>query len=253
MDMEKLRPPRVILSANGAVLAGRAALGALALGALALGACRGGSRTEASPSPSTSPAAAGPSLAPADDRPVILFVGTSLTAGLGLDPEEAYPALVQEKIDAAGLRYRVVNAGVSGESSAGARRRMGWLMRQPVAVLVVETGANDGLRGQDPDATRESIQAIFDEAKRQKPPPKFVLAAMEALPNYGEDYRRRFRAVYPELAKANGATLVPFLLDGVAGEARLNQPDGIHPTAEGQALVAANVWKSLRPLLTPRP
>jgi acyl-CoA thioesterase-1 len=187
--------------------------------------------------------------APADGRPVILFVGTSLTAGLGLDPDEAFPALLQHRIDAAGLRYRVVNAGVSGETSAGARRRLGWLLRQPVAVLVLETGANDGLRGQDPVATRENIQAIFDEAKRQQPSPKLVLAGMEALPNYGEDYRRRFRAIYPELARANHATLVPFLLDGVAGEARLNQPDGIHPTAEGHALVAANVWKSLRPLL----
>ncbi len=239
--MKSFRPPRSILSANGALLAGLALLGGLALGA-----CRGGGRTEASPSPSASATA----VAAADDRPVVLFVGTSLTAGLGLDPSEAYPALVQEKIDAAGLRYRVVNAGVSGETSAGARRRMAWLLRQPVAVLVVETGANDGLRGQEPEATRENIQAIFDEAKRQQPAPKLVLAAMEALPNYGEDYRRRFRAIYPELARANGATLVPFLLDGVAGEARLNQPDGIHPTAEGHALVAATVWKSLRPVLT---
>jgi acyl-CoA thioesterase-1 len=126
---------------------------------------------------------------------------------------------------------------------------MGWLMRQPVAVLLVETGANDGLRGQDPAATRENIQAILDEARRQSPPPKLVLAAMEALPNYGEEYRRRFRALYPELARANGATLVPFLLDGVAGDARLNQADGIHPTAEGQRRVAENVWKVLRPLL----
>jgi len=240
--MKSFRPPRNILSANGALLAGLALLGSLALGG-----CRGGGRTEASPAPKASPAAA--AAAAADDRPVILFVGTSLTAGLGLDPSEAYPGLVQEKIDAAGQRYRVVNAGVSGETSAGARRRLGWLLKRPVAVLVVETGANDGLRGQDPAATRENIQAIFDEACRQTPPPKLVLAGMEALPNYGEDYRRRFRAIYPELARANGATLVPFLLDGVAGEARLNQPDGIHPTAEGHALVAATVWKSLRPLL----
>ena len=190
-----------------------------------------------------------PSAATADDRPVVLFVGTSLTAGLGLDPSEAFPALVQQKIDAAGLRYRVVNAGVSGETSAGARRRMGWLMRQPVAVLVVETGANDGLRGQDPAATRENIQAILDEARGQQPPPKVVIAAMEALPNYGEGYRRRFRAIYPQIASANRATLVPFLLDGVAGDPTLNQPDGIHPTAEGHARVAENVWKALRPLL----
>ena len=143
----------------------------------------------------------------------------------------------------------MVNAGVSGETSAGAERRLGWLMRQPVAVLVLETGANDGLRGQDPDATRASIQSILDEARRQSPPPKLVLAAMEALPNYGDAYRRRFRAIYPELAKRNGATLLPFLLDGVAGDPKLNQPDGIHPTAEGHARVAENVWRVLRPLL----
>jgi acyl-CoA thioesterase-1 len=180
---------------------------------------------------------------------VILFLGTSLTAGLGLDPKQAYPALVQQKIDAAGLRYRVVNAGVSGETSAGARRRLEWLMRQPVAVLVLETGANDGLRGQDPDTTRANIQAILDEARRRDPPPRLVLAAMEALPNYGEGYRRRFRAIYPELARANGATLLPFLLEGVAGDPALNQPDGIHPTAEGHERIAETVWKALRPIL----
>jgi acyl-CoA thioesterase-1 len=185
----------------------------------------------------------------ADDRPVILFVGTSLTAGLGLDPSEAYPALVQARLDAAGLRYRVVNAGVSGETSAGALRRVDWLLRQPVAVLVLETGANDGLRGQDPDATRANIQSILDEARRHQPPPRLVLAAMEAPPNYGEAYRRRFRAVYPELAKANAVTLLPFLLGGVAGDPALNQPDGIHPTAAGHARIAETVWKALRPVL----
>jgi acyl-CoA thioesterase-1 len=230
-----------MISANPATLAG------LALVCLTLPGCRGGARPEPSRTAAASPApVAG---APADARPVILFVGTSLTAGLGLDPSEAFPALVQQKIDAAGLRYRVVNAGVSGETSAGARRRVGWLMRQPVAVLVLETGANDGLRGQDPEATRENIQAVLDEARRQRPLPKLVLAAMEALPNYGEEYRRHFRAIYPALAEANGATLVPFLLDGVAGDPRLNQPDGIHPTAEGHKRVADNVWKALRPLL----
>ena len=224
-----------------------AALAALAfLSPTANVACRG-ARPEPTPSPSPSPSA---SVArSSDDRPVILFAGTSLTAGLGLDPSEAYPALVQEKLDAAGLRYRVVNAGVSGETSAGARRRIEWLLRQPVAVLVLETGANDSLRGQDPDATRANIQAILDAAHRQVPPPRLVLAAMEALPNYGEAYRRRFRAIYPELAKANGATLLPFMLEGVAGEPGLNQPDGIHPTAQGHAKIAENVWKTLRPIL----
>ena len=220
----------------------------VAILALALAGCRGDPRAEPGPAAAAPQASPRPSPVP-DDRPVVLFVGTSLTAGLGLDPSEAFPALLQEKIDAAGLRYRVVNAGVSGETSAGARRRMGWLLRQPVAVLVVETGANDGLRGQDPDATRENIQAILDEARRQAPPPRLVVAAMEALPNYGQDYRRRFRALYPALAEKNGATLVPFLLEGVAGEPGLNQADGVHPTAEGQKVVAENVWRVLRPVL----
>jgi len=224
------------------------ALAALAVAA-PLVACRGERPKEGGAARETrQPQTAAPSVA-AVDLPVILFVGTSLTAGYGVDPSEAYPALIQQKIDAAGLRYRVANAGVSGETSAGARRRMDWLLRQEVAVLVVETGANDGLRAQDPDATRENIQAILDRARRQEPPPKLVLVAMEAPPNYGEEYRRRFRALYPELARRNGALLIPFLLDGVAGVAALNQADGIHPTAEGHRRVADNVWKALRPLL----
>jgi acyl-CoA thioesterase-1 len=216
--------------------------------------CQGGSPSpdmSATAAPTPPPTAGGGAGAheEAEDRPVILFVGTSLTAGYGLDPAEAYPARIQEMLDAAGLDYRVVNAGVSGETSAGALRRMDWLLRQPVAVLVLETGANDGLRGQDPEATRANIQGIFDRARRQDPPPQLVLVAMEALPNYGEDYRKRFRAIYPELAEANGAALVPFFLEGVAGRTELNQADGIHPTAEGHARVAENVWKVLEPLL----
>lgn len=154
---------------------------------------------------------------PPADAPAIVFLGDSLTAGYGLDPDQAYPALIQRKIDKAGLRYRVVNAGVSGETSAGARRRVEWLLAQPVAVLVVETGGNDGLRGQDPAATADNIQAIIDRARRPPSPPKVLLVAMEALPNYGPDYVRRFRGIYPQLAKRNGLVLVPFLLDGVAG------------------------------------
>jgi len=191
-----------------------------------------------------------------DGRPRILCLGTSLTAGLGLDPSQAWPALLQTRIDKAGLRFLVVNAGSSGETSAGARRRIDWLMKQPVAVLVVETGANDGLRGQDPEATRQNIQAIFDHTRRQSPAPTLVLAGMQAPPNLGRDYTRRFAAVFPELAKKNDAALVPFLLEGVAGVPRLNQADGIHPTAEGQRVLADNVWKVLRPLLEgvrPRP
>ena len=184
-----------------------------------------------------------------DDRPVILFVGTSLTAGYGLEITESFPAVFQRKLDAEGLHYRAVNAGVSGETSAGALRRIDWLLRQPVAVLVLETGANDGLRGQDPEATRANIQAIFDRARQQEPPPKLALVAMEALPNYGVDYTEEFRAIYPKVAEANDVLLLPFLLDGVAGDPELNLPDGIHPNARGQERVAENLWRSLEPLL----
>jgi acyl-CoA thioesterase-1 len=227
----------------------------LGLGVLAaLVGCGGGSRSDrtlASP-PAVAPPATPAAPAVVDERPVLLFVGTSLTAGYGLDQSDAFPAVFQRKLDDAGLGYRVVNAGVSGETSAGALRRMDWLLRQEVAILVLETGANDGLRGQDPEATRSNIQAIFDRARRQQPPPDLALVAMETLPNYGAHYRRRFRATYPELAEANGAVLIPFLLEGVAGDPKLNQADGIHPTADGQKRVAANIWKALEPLLTER-
>jgi acyl-CoA thioesterase-1 len=183
---------------------------------------------------------------------LVVFVGTSLTAGFGLsDPSLAYPALIQRKIDSLGLRLRVVNAGVSGETSAGALRRIDWVLgRGRVAVLMVETGANDGLRGQDPDSTRANIQAIFDRAKASNPPPRLVLTGMEAMPNLGDDYTRRFRALFPEVARANGAAFIPFLLEGVAGVDSLNQGDGIHPTPRGQEIVAETVWRVLRPVVT---
>lgn len=212
-----------------------------------LSACGGGSRTPAA-SPSPAGAEATPST-PAK-RPLVLFVGTSLTAGYGLDPAEAYPARIQEKIDQAGLPHRVINAGVSGDTSAGARRRIDWLIAtQPVSVLVVETGANDGLRGIAPADVRANIQAIFDRARQQSPPPILVLVGMAAPPNLGSRYADAFRAMYPELARKNGAVFVPFLLEGVAGVPRLNLPDGVHPTAEGQRRVADTVWKHLQPLL----
>jgi acyl-CoA thioesterase I len=186
---------------------------------------------------------------PTDEEPIILCLGTSLTAGDGLVLEQAYPALLQERIHAEGLRYRVVNAGVSGETSAGALSRIDWLLRRKVAVLVLETGANDGLRGQDPEAMRANIQAILDRAARETPPPRVLLVGMATLTNYGADYARRFRSVFPELARKNGAALLPFLLEGVAGVRELNLADGLHPNAEGQRRVAENVWKALRPML----
>jgi acyl-CoA thioesterase I len=179
------------------------------------------------------------------DRPIVLFLGTSLTAGYGLSNQAlAYPALIQAKLDSAGREFRVVNAGVSGESSAGALARIDWLLQQnPAAVLVIETGANDGLRGQDPDSVRGRIQQIIDHARRLSPPPRIVLLGMQALPNLGAGYARRFSAIYPALARANDAVLVPFLLQDVAGVDSLNQDDGIHPTATGQRILAENVWR----------
>jgi acyl-CoA thioesterase-1 len=183
------------------------------------------------------------------ERPTVVFLGTSLTAGYGLQPEDAYPALLQEKIDSAGLSYRVVNAGVSGETSAGARRRIDWLLREPVSVLVVETGANDGLRGLPADSLRANIQAILDRARELQPAPRVVLIGMKIPPNYGQAYSRQFEAIYPELAKTYDAELVPFLLQDVGGVAELNQPDGVHPTAQGQQRMAETVWRVLEPVL----
>jgi acyl-CoA thioesterase I len=181
--------------------------------------------------------------------PLILVVGTSLTAGLGLDPSEAYPAVLQAKIDSAGFRYQVVNRGVSGETSAGALQRVDWLFRQRVAVLILETGANDGLRGLDPDSLRSNIEAIVRRARRQDPPPAILLLGMEALPNMGSDYGARFRSAYRDAARQLGVPLVPFLLEGVGGYDSLNQEDGIHPTAAGQRRVADLIWPALLPLL----
>ncbi len=213
--------------------------------AVLLAAC-GGSRGSGAGNAAGRPAVPPPASS-RDSRPAIVFLGTSLTAGYGLsDPSQAYPALIQAKLDSAGRPFRVINAGISGESSAGALSRIDWLLRRDtVAVLVLETGANDGLRGQNPDSVRARIQDIFDRARRASPPPRLVLAGMEAMPNLGQDYVRRFRAIYPEAARQNRALLVPFLLAGVAGVDSLNQGDGIHPTAAGQRIVAETVWKVL--------
>jgi acyl-CoA thioesterase-1 len=188
-----------------------------------------------------------------EGRATVLFVGTSLTAGLGLDPDDAFPALIQQKIDSAGLPFRTVNAGNSGETAAGARRRVEtWLIRQPFDVVVLETGSNDMLRGQSVDSTRASIQAIVDTLRAVKPGVPIVLAGMYALPNLGEAYGKRFRAMYTDLAREDGLVLIPFLLDGVGGHPELNQQDGMHPNEEGEKIVAANVWKVLEPVLRAR-
>jgi acyl-CoA thioesterase-1 len=190
-----------------------------------------------------------PALTALTALPAVLFLGTSLTAGYGLEPEEAYPAVIQEKIDSTGWAFRVINAGESGETSAGGLRRLDWLLRQPIAVLVIELGANDGLRGQDVDAMRANLQEIMDRTRAAHPDVRIVLAGMESPPNMGGQYTSAFRAVFPALARANDVTLIPFLLDGVAAVPALNQADGIHPTAEGQRRVAEVVWRYLAPVL----
>jgi acyl-CoA thioesterase-1 len=177
------------------------------------------------------------------------MVGTSLTAGLGLDPEEAYPALLQRKADSAGYHVTIVNAGLSGETSAGALRRMDWLLRGPADVVVIETGANDGLRGLDVDSTRANLRAIVDKVKAARPGARIVLAQMEAPPNLGAKYTAAFSAMYQNVARDEGVSVMPFLLRGVAGVTGLNQPDGIHPNERGEQIVANNVWETLGPLL----
>jgi acyl-CoA thioesterase-1 len=182
-------------------------------------------------------------------EPTVVFMGTSLTAGYGLaDPGQAYPALLARRADSLGLAVRVVNAGLSGETSAGALRRVDWVLRGPVDAFVLETGANDGLRGLDVDSTRANIVAAIRRVRALRPAARILLVQMEAPPNLGADYTSRFRAIYPATAKSEGVTLLPFLLEDVAGRAALNQPDGVHPTAEGARRVADTLWPALEPL-----
>ena len=185
----------------------------------------------------------------AASQPVVLFLGTSLTAGQGVALEDAYPAVIQRKIDSAGFDARVVNAGVSRETSAGGLRRLAWLLRQRVDILVLELGANDGLRGQDVDSMRANLQQIIDRTRAAYPDAEIVIAGMEAPPNLGDAYTSEFRRVFRELAEANDASLIPFLLQDVAGDRELNQADGIHPTERGHRIMAETVWRALQELL----
>ena len=186
--------------------------------------------------------------------PSILILGTSLSAGYGIDISESWPSRLQKRIDSAGLSWRVVNAGVSGETSAGALRRADWVLaREHPAVLVLETGGNDGLRGLDPDTLKANILGVFSKARALSPQPALVLMAMEAPPNLGDTYTRRFRAVYEEAARETGATLIPFFLEGIAGVDSLNQPDGIHPNVRGADRAAENAWRILSEVLRQSP
>ena len=180
---------------------------------------------------------------------IVLFYGNSLTAGYGVEPTQAFPALIGQKIDSAGLNYQVVNAGLSGETTAGGKSRIGWVMRQPVTVFVLELGGNDGLRGLPLTATRQNLQAIMDTVRRKSPQATIVLAGMQIPPNLGTTYTKEFRELFKQLADKNKAVLIPFLLENVGGIPKLNQADGIHPTPAGHKIVANTVWGILKPLL----
>jgi acyl-CoA thioesterase-1 len=179
----------------------------------------------------------------------IMFFGDSLTAGYGLSPEEAFPNLLEKKLKENGKDCKVINAGLSGETTAGGLSRIDWVLRQPIDVFVLELGGNDGLRGLPLEQTKSNLQAIIDKVKAKNPNVKIVVAGMMVPPNMGDDYSTAFRKVFPEIAKKNNATLIPFLLEGVAGNEKLNLPDGIHPNPEGHKIVANNLVKVIGPLL----
>ncbi len=180
----------------------------------------------------------------------ILFFGDSITAGYGLDDtNDAFPGIIQAKIDSLGLNYEVVNSGVSGETSAGGKSRIDWILNQDIDIFVLELGANDGLRGVPITETKTNLQAIIDAVKRKSSDTKIILAGMQLPPNMGQDYTTQFRAIFSDLASENNIAFIPFILKDVGGVKELNQSDGIHPTAEGHKIVAGNVWEVLRPIL----
>jgi acyl-CoA thioesterase-1 len=212
---------------------GRLAL--VSLASLCLCACAGGPRV--APGPSASPPASGSPVA--QEQAVLLAFGDSLTEGLGLDPEQAYPAQLQRRLQGDGLAWKVVNAGLSGETSSGALSRVGWVLKLKPRAVILETGANDGLRGVDPAVTRDNLLAIVKQLKAAGA--EVIIAPMQAMSNLGPDYARNFAAVYPEVAKQTDSPLLPFFLEGVAGVSRLNQEDRMHPTAEGYAEIVKRI------------
>jgi acyl-CoA thioesterase-1 len=187
-----------------------------------------------------------PSVDSSVKKKTILFFGNSLTAGYGVDPSEAYPALIQHKIDSLHLNYKVINAGVSGETTADGNSRIDWILKQPVDIFVLELGGNDGLRGIPLSVTEKNLQSIIDKVKTKYPDVKIILEGIQIPPNMGPAYTSKFKEIYPRLASANNIELLPFLLKGVGGDPKLNQRDGIHPTAEGHKILAENVWEVLK-------
>lgn len=217
---------------------------------LALTGCKGDASSKENKDAATEQkAAADPSIVSTDPVKHIVFFGNSLSAGYGLDPTEAFPAVIQEKIDSLKLPYKVVNAGLSGETTAGGKGRIDWLLQQPVDIFVLELGGNDGLRGIPVSETGKNLQEIIDRVKAKYPQAKIILAGMQVPPNMGSKYAGEFRAVFKSLADKNNIPLIPFLLEGVGGNPELNQADGIHPTAKGARIVADNVWQVLKGML----
>ena len=179
----------------------------------------------------------------------VLVLGDSLAAGFGVDPSEAFPAVLQQRAEASGMSVRVINGGVSGDTTAGGLRRLDWMLKSPVDVLFLELGGNDGLRGLPIESTRSNLTAIIQKTRSRHPKAEIVVAGMQMPPNVGQDYADRFRALFPAVAREEKAALVPFLLEGVGGVPDLNLPDQIHPTAQGHRMIASNAWPVLEPLL----
>lgn len=183
------------------------------------------------------------------EKPVIMFFGNSITAGYGIDQSDAFSAIIQRRLDSLGYNYRVINAGLSGETTATGLSRVDWVLKTIPEIFVLELAGNDGLRGLPLGQTKKNLLAIVDKVRAANPDVKILLAGMEVPPNMGSDYASEFRAMFPAVSKTKGVPLIPFILDKVGGEPSLNLPDGIHPTEEGHLIVAETVWKYLEPLL----
>lgn len=197
----------------------------------------------------STPPDAGEAAAASDQSKNILIFGDSITAAFGLEAEQGFPALIQNKLDELNWNYKIINGGLSGDTSAGGVRRINWMLRERVDIMILELGGNDGLRGTPPETTKQNLQTIIDEVKSKNEDTIIILAGMQIPPNLGQEYTTKFKNVFPDLATENDAILIPFLLENVGGVPSLNQPDGIHPTADGHIIVAENVWKILKPLL----
>ncbi len=185
----------------------------------------------------------------AQQKKSILFFGDSISAGYGIQPQQAFPAVIQDKIDSLGLNYEVINGGLSGETSAGGLRRINWVLQRDIDIMILELGGNDGLRGIDLSSTKDNLQQIIDRAKAKNPEIEIIIAGMQVPPNLGTDYTKEFQDLYPELAEKNNLTLIPLILDKVGGRDEFMQPDQIHPNVKGHKVVAETVWETLAPIL----